>query len=117
MYDSAYGLSAGGAKATAYIGPACTTVCTPDDPPLVCGLKIFCLRIIIILNLLMFLNLLCSYGLDGLWSGATSISDGIFCQDGVRQSKFLQKKVQSNNNIKQQLFRNKMIISKELCIH
>ena len=26
----------------------------------------------------MFLNLLCSYGLDGLWSGATSISDGIF---------------------------------------
>ena len=78
MYDSAYGLSAGGAKATAYIGPACTTVCTPDDPPLVCGLKIFCLRIIIILNLLMFLNLLCSYGLDGLWSGATSISDGIF---------------------------------------
>ena len=78
MYDSAYGLSAGGAKATAYIGPACTTVCTPDDPPLVCGLKIFCLRIIIILNLLMFLNLLCSYGLEGLWSGATSISDGIF---------------------------------------
>ena len=26
----------------------------------------------------MFLNLLCFYGLDGLWSGATSISDGIF---------------------------------------
>ena len=26
----------------------------------------------------MFLNLFCSYGLDGLWSGATSISDGIF---------------------------------------
>ena len=41
MYDSAYGLSAGGAKATAYIGPVCTTVCTPDDPPLFCGLEIF----------------------------------------------------------------------------
>ena len=41
MYDSAYGLSAGGAKATAYIRLVCKTVCTPDDPPLVCGLEIF----------------------------------------------------------------------------
>ena len=78
MHNSAYGLSAGGAKAAAYFGPVCKTVRTPDNPPLICGLEIFCHIIIIILNFLMFLNLLCSYGVDGLWSGATSISDGIF---------------------------------------
>ena len=78
MYNSAYGLSAGGAKAAAYFGLVCETVCMPNNPPLICGLEIFCHIIIIILNSLMFLNLLCSYGLDGLWSGATSISDGIF---------------------------------------
>ena len=78
MYNSAYGLSAGGAKAAACFGPVYKTVRTPDNPPLICGLEIFCHMIIIILNFLMFLNLLCSYGVDGLWSGATSISDGIF---------------------------------------
>ena len=78
MYNSAYGLSAGGANAAAYFGPVCKTVRTPDNPPLICGLEIFCHMIIIILNFLMFLNLLCSCGLDGLWSGATSIFDDIF---------------------------------------
>ena len=33
MYNSA--------KAAANFGPLCTTVRTPDDPPLLCGLKIF----------------------------------------------------------------------------
>ena len=31
----------------------------------------------------MFLTLSCFYGLDGLWGGATSISDGIFVVAGA----------------------------------
>ena len=38
----------------------------------------YCFLDFFVLNFLKFLNKLCFYGANGLWSGATSISDGIF---------------------------------------
>ena len=42
----------------------------------------YCFLDFFVLNFLKFLNKLCIYGANGLWSGATSISDGIFIVDG-----------------------------------
>ena len=58
----------------------------PDNPHFVQGLYELVFSDFFVLKFLMFLNKLCIYGSNGLWSSATSISDGIFPLKLVRFS-------------------------------